>query len=120
MMKSFKELIAWQKGYALTLEVYKATKVFPTHEKYGIISQLQRASSSIPANIAEGYERNHRKEYIQFLYIPKGSLAEVETFLMLSKDLGYLPDNNYQKIEALRGEASRVLNGLIKSLKRVE
>ena len=106
--KSFRDLIAWQKGYELALEVYKLTKVFPSEEKFGMISQLRRAVSSVPANIAEGCERNHTKEFIQFLYIAKGSLGEVETFLMLSKDLGYIEEQNYQNIEEMRMETSKV------------
>lgn len=83
---------------------------------YGLISQLQRAAASIPANIAEGYERNHRKEYLQFLFIAKGSLGEVETFLLLSKDLGYASQNDYSAVDAKRNETAKMLQGLIKSL----
>ncbi|MBI5748686.1 MAG: four helix bundle protein [Nitrospinae bacterium] len=114
--KGFKRLIVWKKAYELVLEVYKMAKVFPKEEIYGLTSQLQRASISIPANIAEGYERRHRKEYLQFLYIAKGSIAEVETYLSLAKDLGYLTDSNYMSIENKRAETYRLLRGLIKSL----
>jgi four helix bundle protein len=70
----------------------------------------------VPANIAEGYERNHRKEYLQFLFIAKGSLGEVETYLMLAKDLGYISENDYSVIEVQRIEVAKILHGLIASL----
>jgi four helix bundle protein len=114
--KGFRQLVVWQKAYDLTLEVYRLTRTFPKSETYGIISQLQRAIVSIPANIAEGYERNHRKEYLQFLFIAKGSLGEVETYILLAKDLGYLKDADYAVIDEKRKTVSRLLKGLIKSL----
>ncbi|MEK6682292.1 MAG: four helix bundle protein [Nitrospirota bacterium] len=114
--EGFRKLTTWQKAYDLVLEVYRVARLFPKEEIYGLISQLQRASVSIPANIAEGYERNHRKEYLQFLYIAKGSLGEVETYLSLAKDLGYLSEKDYLAVENKRVEASKLLKGLIKSL----
>ncbi len=114
--KGFRQLVVWQKAYDLSLEVYMLTRTFPKSETYGIISQLQRAVVSIPANIAEGYERNHRKEYLQFLFIAKGSLGEVETYILLAKDLGYLKDADYAVIDEKRKTVSRLLKGLIKSL----
>jgi len=114
--KGFRTLKAWQKAYELTLDVYKLTKRFPKEEMYGLTSQLQRAAVSVPANIAEGYERNHRKEYLQFLFIAKGSLGETETHLLLAKDLGYLSITDYSSVDDKRKEAARLLKGLIKSL----
>ena len=90
MGEGFRNLIVWQKAYAFALEVYKAAKNFPRDEIYGLTSQIRRAAVSVSANIAEGYERQHRKEYIQFLMIAKGSLGEVETHLMFARDLAYL------------------------------
>jgi four helix bundle protein len=116
MKTGFKELIVWQKAYGLTLEVYKLSKNFPKEETYRLVSQLQRAVVSIPANIAEGYERNHKKEYIHFLYIAKGSLGEAETYLLLARDLDYIFVEQYRVIEDRRGEVARLLRGLIKSL----
>ncbi len=116
--KGFKQLTVWQKGYELALEVYRISKKFPKEETYNLITQLQRAAVSVPANIAEGYERNHRKEYLQFLYIAKGSLGEIETYLSLAEDLRYLSDDDYLMIEEKRAETSRLLKGLIKSLTR--
>lgn len=113
--KGFKQLKVWQKAYELTLEVYRVTKIFPKEEIYGLTSQLQRAIVSVPANIAEGYERNYKKEYLQFLYIAKGSPGEVETYLSLANDLKYLSDKDYLLLEDKRAETARLLKGLIKS-----
>lgn len=117
MGEGFKGLKVWQKAYELALEIYKATKRFPKAELYGLINQLQRAAVSVSANIAEGYERQHRKEYIQFLMIAKGSLGEVETYLMFSKDLGYITETEYRKLDDIRQEVGKLLRGLINSLK---
>lgn len=114
--KGFRRLIVWQKGHAFAIEVYRVSKAFPKEEIFGLVSQLRRAAVSIPANIAEGYERNHRKEYLQFLHIAKGSLGEIETYLSLAKDLRYLSDDECLTLESKRGEIGRLLTGLIKSL----
>ncbi|MDP6180320.1 MAG: four helix bundle protein, partial [Desulfatiglandales bacterium] len=114
--KGFKQLKVWQKAYELVLEVYKISKIFPKDELYGLLSQIRRAAVSVLANIAEGYERKHRKEYLQFLHIAKGSLGEVETFLHLAKDLRYLSEEKFLLIEQKRKETARLLRGLIRSL----
>ena len=114
--KGFKQLKAWQRGYELVLEVYKVSKNFPKEEIYGLVSQIRRAAVSVPANIAEGYEKNHRKEYLQFLDIAKGSLGEVETLLHFANDLRYLSGDNFLLIEQKRKETARLLKGLIRSL----
>ena len=113
---SFRKLLVWQKAYELALEVYKITKKFPKVEIYGLSLQIRRASASVPANVAEGYERQHRKEYLQHLFIAKGSLGEVETYLSMAKDLDYISTPDYEVIEKLRVETGRLLKGLIKSL----
>ena len=115
-MTGFKQLKVWQKAYELVLEVYKLTRGFPKEEIYGLTSQLQRATVSVTANISEGYERRHRKEYIQFLYMAKGSLGELETYLCLAKDLGYISTDQYDSAEAVRVDTGKLLRGLIKSL----
>jgi four helix bundle protein len=114
---SYKDLVVYQKAYDLTLAVYKATKTFPTTEIYGITSQMRRSSSSIPANIAEGYRRGHRKEYIQFLHMALGSCAELETFLSLSLDLGLLSRESFDSLYETQDGVSRLLARLIASLK---
>lgn len=117
MSEGFRDLIVWQKAYNIALDTYKMTKAFPKDELYGLTTQLRRAAISISANIAEGYERQHRKEYIQFLAISKGSLGEVETYLMFSRDLGYIKGENYSDMEGKRKEVGKLLRGLINSLK---
>ena len=88
-LKSFKELIVWQKAYKLVLEIYKFTCNFPKTETYGLVQQIRRAAISIPSNIAEGYGRKHKTDYHRFLSMAYGSLLELETQYMLSIDLGY-------------------------------
>ncbi|MFH1361883.1 MAG: four helix bundle protein [bacterium] len=118
MAKGFQDLIVWQRAYDFALEIYKATKEFPKDELYGLTSQIRRATASISLNISEGYERQHRKEYIQFLMIAKGSVGEVETCLMFSRDLKYLSVDGYEKLEGRRKEIARLLMGLLSSLKK--
>jgi len=116
-MQSYRELIAYQKAYQLTLDIYKATKNFPKEELFGIVSQMRRSAVSIPCNIAEGYCRNHRKEYVQFLNIAFGSCGELETLLSLSKDLGYLAQSDFNTFDEQLKDVSRLLWKLIVSLK---
>lgn len=89
-IQDYRDLTVWQVGMEVTTEVYNLTKAFPVDEKYGLTSQLRRAASSIPANIAEGHARDSTKEYLRFLSIAVGSVAEVTTFLELSARLGYV------------------------------
>lgn len=116
MLKSYKELIVWQKSFQLSLMVFKATSDFPKSELYGIVSQMRRSAVSIPSNIAEGYSRGHRQEYIQFLRTAYASGAELETQVLLSKELEYLNHPSYKKIDSLLSEVMRMLNKLIASL----
>jgi four helix bundle protein len=83
MLKSYKELIVWQKAYHLCLGVYRATKGFPKEEIYGLTSQMRRAAVSVPCNIAEGYGRKSTREYIRSLYIAYGSICELETQILI-------------------------------------
>lgn len=115
--QGFKGLIVWQKAYEFVLEIYKITKKFPKEELYSLTSQLQRAVISIPANIAEGYERQYNKEYLQFLNIAKGSLGEVETYLFIAKGLNYISQKEFEFLEKKRQEIAKLLQGLIKSRK---
>jgi four helix bundle protein len=117
MTQSYRDLIVWQKAYHLCLEIYKATKDFPKSEEYGLTSQLRRCSVSIPSNIAEGYNRKGRKEYIQFLYTAYGSLAELQTQLMLARDIGYLQTNHFTTLYELADEVGKMLWRMIDSLK---
>ncbi|NIO49111.1 MAG: four helix bundle protein [Candidatus Aminicenantes bacterium] len=118
MLKSYKDLKVWQKAYELCLQVYKTTKRFPNEELYGLTSQLKRSAVSVPSNIAEGYGRKTTPEYIQSLYISYGSICELETQILLSGDLGYINDNNLNKLLKVIEEVERMLKALIKSLER--
>jgi four helix bundle protein len=115
-MKSYKDLIVYQKSYKLSLEIYQTTKNYPKEEIYGLISQMRRSSVSIPCNIAEGYRRGHRKEYIQFLHMAHGSCGELETLISLSHDLTMIDTNTFEKLYSMQEEVSKLLNGLISSL----
>ena len=91
-INSYRDLLVWQKGMALAKQVYSLTRAFPDDEKFGLISQMRRAAVSVPSNIAEGQARQGRKEFAQFLSHAEGSLAELDTQLALSLDLGYCAD----------------------------
>lgn len=114
--KGFKKLLVWQKAYKFSLVIYKYSQQFPSSEMYGLTSQLRRAAVSVSANIAEGSERQHKKEFVQFLSIARGSLAEVETYLMLAKDLGYFSEEIFAELDGQRIEVGRLLRGLYNSL----
>ena len=114
-IKTYKELTVWQKGMELVHEVYKITKTLPTSEQFGLTSQMQRAAVAIPSNIAEGYMRNNRKEYVQFLGIARASAAELETQLQIAK-------NEYEKTNLLNAvtldqEILKMLTVMIAKLK---
>ncbi|MEP5611252.1 MAG: four helix bundle protein [Cyclobacteriaceae bacterium] len=113
-LKSYKELIVWQRAMQLVKEIYRITSTFPPEEKFGLTNQMRRASVSIPSNIAEGWGRSLTKNYLQFLRISRGSLYELETQLALSVDLEFL--SNSDKAEGLIVEVSKMLNTLIKKL----
>jgi four helix bundle protein len=97
--------------------VYQLSRQFPAEELYGLVSQLRRTVASVPANIAEGSNRSSNREFLQFLYIASGSMAEVESFLHLSHRLGYLRDAEYDQLEEARRQSASTLQGLIKSVK---
>ena len=113
---SYRNLDVWQKAMDIVVECYQITKGFPKSEIYGLASQLQRAAVSIPANIAEGRERQHIKEFIQHLSIAYGSLAELETHIQIAERLNYIDLNKAKHLLDKTSEAGRMLNGLRKSL----
>src|SRR3989344_1956971 len=119
-LQSFRELIVWQKALRLAIEVYNVSKNFPREELYGLTSQIRRGAFSIPANIAEGYARRHLGEYLQFLSIAYGSGAELETGLIIIREIGLLPKKDFDKLMQLLDEVMRMLNALMKSLKRTK
>lgn len=115
MKKDFKQLIVWQRAMDMVTEIYKATRTFPKEEMYGLTSQIRRSAVSIPSNIAEGQGRNTKGEFLQFLGIAKGSLCEIETQILIAKNLEYLSTTD--AFEEHINEVGRLLNGLINSLK---
>ncbi len=117
-INSYRNLIVWQKSVALVTDIYTLTKSFPQEEKFGIVSQLNRASVSIPSNIAEGWGRESSKNYLQFLRISRGSLMEKETLLEISKNLNYINDSEFKVISDNIEEVSKILQGLIKSIQQ--
>ena len=117
MTKSYKELIVWQKSFELSLLVYRLTKNFPKEELYALVSQIRRAVVSIPSNIAEGYCRQRKLEYIQFLQIAFASGAELETQLLIAKNLKYISLSDFKRANALLEEVMKMLNSLISKIK---
>ena len=112
-----KDLDVWKSAMLLAEAIYVETDDFPTHEQFVLTSQLRRAAVSVPANIAEGSARKGNKELIQFLYISLGSLAELETLIILSNKVGYFIDEKQEKLLALITQCSKLTHGLINYLK---
>lgn len=113
-INDFYELDAWKESHRLVVLVYKLVKMFPKEEKFGMIDQLRRASSSITANIAEGFGRYHFKDKIHFYYQSRGSVKEVENFLFLAKDLNYVDIKEIREIWDLCKKSEMLINGLIR------
>ena len=116
-MQSYRDLIAYRKAYPLSLDIYNCTKMFPKEELFGVVSQMRRSAVSIPCNISEGYCRNHRKEYLQFLNIAIGSCGELETLLSLARDLACLSLKDFETLYEAREEVSKLLWKLSASLR---
>ena len=117
-MRDYKNIKAYQFSDNLVVEVYKVTKKFPKEELYGLTSQLRRAAVSVPTNIAEGASRQHKRDYLHFLYISRGSIAETEYLMHLSNRLGYINNDEFNKINGLKQEAFKTLFGLINSVEK--
>lgn len=117
MGASFKELIVWQRAVQMTTAIYKLTAEFPASEKFGLTSQLRRAAVSVASNIAEGYGRSTRGEYIQFLGHARGSNCEVETQLVIAASLGFGAAPQMMTADQLCADVSRLLGSLLKSLR---
>ncbi len=115
-MSSYGDLVAWKKGMRLALSVYRATKSFPREELYGLTSQLRRAAVSVPSNIAEGQARFSHKEFNHFLGNAKGSLAEIDTQLLLARELEFLSVEDAKKLLEETEELGRILSGLRNSI----
>jgi four helix bundle protein len=117
-VQDFRELKVWEKAHILTLEIYRATRSFPSDESYGLTSQMRRAAASIGANIAEGCGRESRPDFARFLQNAAGSASEVEYHLLLAGDLGYLSLEICGRLKESVSEVKRMLTGLIQRLKR--
>ena len=113
---SHKDLDVWKKSVRLVVDLYKLTKGFPPEERFGLTAQIRRASTSVPANIAEGWGRGSTKEYIQFLRIARGSLTELDTHLIVSGELGYVDRIESAHMETAVSDVGKMLNRLIKAL----
>lgn len=119
-MQSFRSLKVWEKSHYLTLGVYKVTKNFPTEERYGLSSQMRRASASIAANIAEGCGRRGNPELIHFLHLASGSASELEYHLMLARDLEILGAAEYEELSHGVVDVKRMLVALVHKLRSAE
>jgi four helix bundle protein len=115
-MQSYRSLLVWQRAMQLALAVYRGTTDFPKGEQFGLISQMRRAAVSVPSNIAEGKERQSDKDFARFVAMALGSLAELETQLLLSGDLGYLAGPGLQTLLEQADEVGKMLRGLQKTL----
>ena len=116
-INTFKDLIVWKKAHELALFTYKITVNYPSEEKYVLVSQMRRAAVSVPSNIVEGFKRKTVKESLNFYNISAGSLEELKYQLLLSKDLGYLKENDYLEIFNLSEEVSKLLQAWSNSQK---
>ena len=116
MSFSFKDIIAWRKAHQFVLLVYKVTKNFPEWERYGLCSQFQRAAVSIAANIAEGYKKLSKADKLRLMNVAQGSLEECRYYVLLSKDLGYIPENAYLCLNDSIEETSKFLNLYCKAI----
>jgi four helix bundle protein len=115
-IKSFRDLIAWQKAMELVVHVYQATESFPQREMFGLVNQMRRAAVSVPSNIAEGQGRLGTKEFRQFLGIARGSLQEVLTQIEIARRLEFLTGDASASLDERACEVARIVNGLLASL----
>jgi four helix bundle protein len=113
---SYKDLIVWQRAIEMTLAIYRLTQIFPTEERYGLTSQLRRAGVSVASNIAEGYGRLSTGEYKQFLGMARGSNLEVQTQLVIARELGFGNLEQLEKADGLSQEVARMLIALLRKL----
>jgi len=117
-IKSYKDLLIWQKGIVLVVKIYKLVQTFPQEELYSLTSQIKRSSVSIPSNIAEGYGRNTDKSFSYFIDISRGSLNELETQLIIAKELEFIKNIDlYHEVLSLITEESKMINAFSKTLK---
>jgi four helix bundle protein len=111
-IESYRDLLVWQKSMDLVAEVYKLLGGLPLNERYGLTSQMQRAAGSIPANIAEGFGRWHKKEFVRFLLMANGSVKELETHLLIGVRVGYFKADRIKASMRMAGEVSKMIFAL--------
>ncbi|MCJ7656332.1 MAG: four helix bundle protein [Candidatus Atribacteria bacterium] len=116
-IKSFEELPVWKDARKFVNKIYNLTKKFPKEENYGLTSQITRATVSVGSNIAEGFDRYSKKDFIKFLIIARGSISEIQNDLYIALDLRYINQNDFQETYALAKELGKQINGFIKYLK---
>jgi four helix bundle protein len=116
-IKSFRDLIVWQKAMSFVVEVYRVTASFPGDERFGLTAQLRRSAVSVPSNIAEGHGRESTREFLNFLSVAYGSLNEAQTQIMIAERLAYLSKEAATQILDLAAEVARLTNGLCSSLR---
>ena len=116
MTRNFEDIIAWKNAHSLVILVYRITKTFPDHERFGLCSQFQRAAVSIPANIAEGYKKLSKADKLRFFNISQGSIEECRYYCILSRDLGYINEQVYTQILQKILDTSYMLNSYIKGV----
>lgn len=116
-IKNFWDLETWQLAHECTKEIYAITTSFPKEERYGMTSQLRRASSSVGANIAEGFDRYHYNDKVRFYHIARGSLSEVMNFVLLTKDLSYIEPTKARELLTKTIQVRKLLNGMIRSIR---
>lgn len=116
---SFTDLQTWKVAHQLVIAIYKIIKTFPSEEKYALIDQMRRCALSITSNIAEGFSRQSKKEKVQFYYTAKGSLTELQNQLLLARDIHYVTKESFSIIAQQTIQVSRLLTGLIKSVKNL-
>jgi len=115
-MEGFRKLHVWKKAHGLTLRIYRATETFPKHERYGLVSQMRRASVSVVANIVEGNKRSTKKDRRHFLVMSDTSLEELKYYVILSYQLNYIDESTGRKLTELAREVGKMLNGFKKFL----
>jgi four helix bundle protein len=115
---SHKDLILWRKAMDLAVLMHQSCTTFPRSETYGLVAQLRRTATSVPSNIAEGYASSSTKEFIYFLRVARGSMAELETQLLLAQRVGYLPESEVADLQDRIDEVGRILQAVIAGLRR--
>ncbi len=115
-VQSYRDLLFWQKGVELVKKIYQLTREFPTEERFGQANQMQSSATSIPSNIAEGQARQHTNEFRQFLFVALGSIAELDTQIVIAQSLGYIAEEDAQDLSGSIVELQKMIHSLIRRL----